>query len=421
MKKKLLLLFVCSLPMMSSFAQTGGTCGDNLTWTFDSRTGTLTIRGTGKMTDYNHYSSAPWYSSVRYYFKQIVIENGVTSIGTRAFHYCDSLMSVFIPSSVTSIGVEPFFYCFNFTSIEVETGNPAFVSENGILFNKDKTTLIYCPDKKSGSYTIPDGVLNINDYAFSWCTGLTSVTIPAGVTSIGNHAFFGCIGLSSISIGNNVTSIGQFAFGYCHGLASIFIPNSVKTIGFFAFYDARGLNSIDVASTNPFFSSMEGVLFDKGRTMLVCFPCGKSGNYTIPNGVENIGTGAFGYCHRLTSVSIPNSVINIGDDAFFCCDGLTSIIIPNGVDNIGSWTFAGCNKITTVTFSSDVKSIGDYAFYYCTNLNFITYRNPVPITINANVFEGVNQTACVLKVPTNSVRLYQQAPVWGKFTRIAEI
>ena len=160
----------------------------------------------------------------------ITIQNGVTSIGTGAFWNCTGLTSITIPSSVTSIGVNVFYNCTGLTDITVDSSNPSYCSESGVLFNKDKTTLIYYPLGKNGSYTIPDGVTAIGDYAFYYCSGLTSVTIPSSVTSIGESAFRHCTGLTSITIPNSVTSIVNLAFWDCDSLTIVYIPSGVNFV-----------------------------------------------------------------------------------------------------------------------------------------------------------------------------------------------
>ena len=156
----------------------------------------------------------------------ITIENhdySVTSIGDYAFDGCSDLTSVTIPNSVTNIGNNVFEGCSNLTAITVEGENANYSSTDGVLFNKDKTTLIACPAKKTGSYSIPNSVTNVGDCAFMDCSGLTFVTIPNGVTSIGVSAFGGCSSLTSVTIPNSVTSIGSHAFDDCSFLTSVYV------------------------------------------------------------------------------------------------------------------------------------------------------------------------------------------------------
>jgi len=174
----------------------------------------------------------------------ITIPNGVTSIGDEAFNRCTSLASVTIPSSVTSIGEAAFAGCVRLSALNVAAGNTAYISENGVLYNKAKTTLMQYPAGKTGStFTIPTSVTAIGGGAFRFAR-LTSVTIPNSVTSIGWGAFSFSNLITSVTIGNGVTSIGDFAFEGLNGLASVTIPNSVTSIGDGAFLDCASLTSV---------------------------------------------------------------------------------------------------------------------------------------------------------------------------------
>ena len=205
------LLSACTFSAYAAIVD--GTCGDNLTWTLNTKDSTLVIAGTGKMANYNDYSSlVPW-SDYKSYIKYVTLPDGLTSIGTYAFDGCSKMTSVTIPNSVTSIGDYAFKYCSSLTSI-----------------------------------TIGNSVTSIGDYAFYSCYSLTSITIPNSITSIGDQAFRECDGLTSVTIGNSVTSIGKQAFQSCSGLTSITIPNSVTSIGASAFVYCSGLTSITIGS-----------------------------------------------------------------------------------------------------------------------------------------------------------------------------
>ena len=207
-----------------------GTCGENLKWELDN--GTLTIDGTGQMYDFVFSTDyAPWLKYTEN-IKNVVIKQGVTSIGNLAFERCNNLTSIIIPNSVTSISESAFDGCSSLTSIII----PNSVTSIGICAFRGCSSLT--------SITIPSGVTSIEAYGFYGCRNLTSITIPSSVTSIGNYAFCGCSSLTSITIPSSVTSIGERAFYYCSSLASITIPSSVISIGDRAFDDCSSLADV---------------------------------------------------------------------------------------------------------------------------------------------------------------------------------
>jgi hypothetical protein len=168
--------------------------------------------------------------------------------------------------------------------------------------------------------------------------------------------------LTVVTIPKNVTAIGEWAFLLCTGLTAVTIPKSVTAIGEGAFVGCKGLRAIDVQQGNPAHSSKEGVLFDRAGTTLVIYPQGKSGTYTIPQGITAIGEQAFVWCERLTAVTIPQSVTVIGDWAFEGCVGLTAVTIPGSVTSIGKYAFFACTGLTQEARSAIRARFGDAVF-----------------------------------------------------------
>ncbi len=371
MKKQLLFLVLMLLPMVA-WADDSGSCGDNVTYSFNEATHTLTISGTGAMKDFSSNGSQPW-ASYRDKIFNIVIEPEVTTIGLGAFHQCSSLTSVNIGNSVTTIG------------------NNAFSGCNGLT-----------------SVTIPNSVENIGSDAFRDCSGLTSVSIGNSVVRISKNTFFRCSNLTFVSIPNSVRGIESAAFKECSGLISVSIGNSVGYIASGAFSGCSSLISIVVDSGNNYFDSREGcnAIINKNYNELIV----GCKNTIIPNSVTSIGKGAFDGCSGLTSVTIPNSVTSIGDGAFQGCSGLTSVTIPNSVTSIGSkalygtgwynsqsdgilyldkWLigYKGERPMGKLVIAEGTKGIADAALSSCSGLTEVTIPNSVTI-IGSDAFNG---------------------------------
>ncbi len=335
----------------------------------------------------------------------ITIPDSVKSIGSFAFYNCSGLTSITIGNSVTSIGGSAFEGCNRLTSINVSENNSSYISINGNLYSKDGKTLVrYAIGKTDSSFTIPDSVTSIGDYAFCGCSGLTSVTIGNGVTSIGEYAFSSCSGLTSITIGNSVTSIGEYAFSSCSGLTSITITDSVTSIGDWAFCGCSGLTSINVSENNSSYKSINGNLYSKDGKTLVQYAIGKTdSSFIIPDSVTHIGNNAFYNCSGLTSITIGNGVTSIGDYAFLGCTGLTSITIPDSVRSIGEDAFRGCSGLTSVTIGNGVTSIGEYTFAWCSGLTSVTIGNGVK-SIGYYAFSGCSGLTSIT-IPDSVTRI----------------
>ncbi|MDH8702740.1 hypothetical protein M2138_002111 [Dysgonomonadaceae bacterium PH5-43] len=272
---------------------------------------TLNISGSGIMP-----ISPFWNSAYTNYIKYVTINDDVTNVASSVFNNC-----------------------INLSSFDVAANNSAYSSLDGVLFDKNKTTLLKYPRGKQGAYSIPNTVASIGDNAFEYCnltsvtipnsvktisisafsncSDLTELTIPDSVTSIGNSAFYNCTGLKSVSIGNSVTSIGNNAFYNCIGLKSVIIPQNITSIGDYAFRSCSSLMSVDFNATS----------------------CSAMGTTSSP---------VFNSCSKLTQVNIGANVKTISAYAFKNCATLTSIVIPDNVTSIGTDAFAGC-PLTDVT------------------------------------------------------------------------
>ena len=180
--------------------------------------------------------------------------------------------------------------------------------------------------------------------------------------------------IPSMINGVPITSINYWAFHGHGNLISVTIPESVTSIGFEAFLGCTSLTSINVASGNPEYSSVGGVLFNADQTVLIAYPAGKSDqSYSIPSSVTTIGLSAFACSYNLTSVTIPYSVTSIEQRAFSYCRSLTGVTIPGSVTTIGRYAFEDCRSLTGVTIPDSITSIGGDAFFGCNSLTDVYY------------------------------------------------
>ncbi len=267
----------------------------------------------------------------------VTIPEGVTSIGMFAFSNCGSLTDITLPDSVTSIDAGAFYSCTALTEITIPDsvimiGYSAFqycyalsdvTLPKGITSIEDDT---FSRCKSLRNITIPAGVQSIGEMAFAYCDALTGITLPDGVTSIGTSAFCKCFSMTGVTLPNSLTSIGMSAFSYCDALTSVTIPDNVTSIGGRAFYQCEGLTEIVVSENNLNYASENGVLLDKNKTQLICYPTGKQEEkYTVPDSVASIGTTAFSGCDSLTGIVIPHGVTSVAEKAFSDCTGLTDV------------------------------------------------------------------------------------------------
>ncbi len=396
--KKIFTLFVAAVAAVTMYAKTAesGYCGANLTWFYNPSDSSLTISGTGPMTNYSQDNYAPWYE---YYdkIKSLNLESGMTTIGDYAFFWLVKVKYIDIPVGVTSIG----------------------------------------------------------DYAFSGCAALNSPYIPYGVKTIGQSAFAFCISLEGVYMPYGVTSIGDGAFGFCTELDDVAIPATVTTIGDKAFYYCSKLSAIANFATNP--QSINADVFD-GVDKTNCslyVPDYAEANYNKPTWIEFsketilsswdfegtslrysidfetgtmtfTGTGmlpdreihppfVYDFKNQINKLVLPSGLTGIGEYNFAYHSALTFLKIPDGVAILKEGAFWGCHALETVEIPSSTAIIEDFVFSYCYSLKTVYNLATVPQSINANVFDGVDISKCTLYVPQGCKAAYEAAPVWKNF------
>ena len=368
----------------------------------------------------------------------------VTNLGTSVFQACSNLASVAIPNSVTNIEAYSFKSCVSLASIALG-GNVRAIG-NSAFQDCSALSMITIPNsvKYIGSYafsscasltnsTLETGVVNIGYDAFSSCSNLASIIVPDSTTNlawgvfaactklqtavIGNHVptlsgtFINCWGLTNVTIGTNVTNI-DIAFSDCYSLTSVFLPASVTNIGFPAFRDCTSLLAINVASANPAYVSVDGVLFDKAQKKLLRFPVGRGGSYTIPDSVTSFAY-AFWDNSSLTNVMIGSGVTNVGyapfdpgtslenidvsplNPAYLSLNGVlfdksrttllrfpparsTSYVIAAGVTTLAEEAFDFSAILNSVTIPASTTNLQSSVFAFCPNLLAVTFLGNAP-------------------------------------------
>lgn len=377
---------------------TSGQCGDDLNWSFDEATGTLSITGSGDMWDWESNSAVPWYS-LRASIKSVELPRGLTGIGDYAFYYCSKLASVVIPIGVTSIGSYAFSGCSGMTNVE-----------------------------------IPIAVNYIGDSAFSSCSKFTSVVIPGSVKTIGMYVFRNCSGLTSIVVQEGVESIMSRAFSDCDNLSIVKLPGSLIYLSSSTLFRDSTLQEVYFGGTVEAWKALQ-ISYDRTKVTVHCADgdllpaaaeqCGDNLTWSfnettgtlaitgsgdmwewnsssdvpwcslcssikcveLPVGLTSIGIHAFNSCSGLTSVTIPVGVTCIGESAFYYCSKLTNVDIPAGVTRIGGWAFGSCNGLTSVRIPGSVTIIGPGAFRGCSGLAELTIPDGV-VSIGGYAFEG---------------------------------
>lgn len=362
--------------------------------------------------------------------KNVTLPDQLLIIETGAFWYCSSLTEITIPARTDSIDESVFVGCDALNEIRVDENSEHFSVQDGALFTKDGTRMLRYPAGQAGRYTVPDGTVQIDfgafhnaqyltevvmpesltelggscfagcsmlrhielpshltlipSSAFEGCSSLEYITIPETVMSIDVHAFRGA-GLKEVRFPHALKSIGSGSFSSCNELRTIYIPKSVEHIGEAAFSDCAHLLELVVSEQNPYFTSMEGVLFDKKCTTLLSCPGGKTGCYTVPDGVRMIGCYAFDGCASLSRVILKGNLESIEAYAFSESSSLTHIYLPDSIRKIGGGAFSNCYSLREINLSGGITEIPSDVFENCYSLQNI--HIPASITlIRENAF-----------------------------------
>ena len=302
---------------------------------------------------------------------EVIIPENVTRVGGTSFWYCENLLKVSIPASLTSLDADTFYGCYSLSEISLASGNSTFSMSDGVLYDFDKKVLVYCPAAKT-QVTIPSTVTTIFNSAFQ-SGHLTSLTIPPSVKYLGTYCFYGNT-INSVSLSSSLETIGESAFGHTK-LTTITIPANVYYIGRGCFYECSSLKEILVNSANSTYTSVDGVLFSKDKSVVIRFPIAKDlQNYDIPEGTTTIANGAF-QSTNLTSVTIPSSITAIEINAFYT---------------------------------------------YSENLTEITAKMVQPCEIEEYVFSSSTYQNAKLKVPSGKISVYQSTNYWSNFQNIVD-
>ena len=355
-----------------------------------------------------------------YQLKIINLPKNLKRIGEYAFLSCSQIEELSLPSTLTEISKYAFTGCSGLRSLLVDDDNPAFLCEDGVLFNHDKTTLVlFLAQNDKTHYDIPVTVTTILPTAFSG-SKLESITLPPTLTEIGDGSLAGLTQLKSVSIPASVAAIGQLAFDNCKNLREIEIPNSVQSIGSAAFI---GCTSLIKAHLPEGLVRIEGFLFDG---------CTSLSEVNIPEGVNYIGLATFRNCSNLLALQLPQSVTIIDDEAIKGCTSLTEFTIPDKVESVGWDAFVGCSGLEKLTIGRSVKELGGGTFYGCDNIRQVwsyieepfdvvdfEYK-PGDMLLYGRCFpESVTREA-VLNVPQGTKEKYLSKRGWRDFLTINE-
>jgi hypothetical protein len=309
--------------------------------------------------------------------EKITFSEKLEVIDGEAFRGCVNIKKIIIPRSVKTIGDSAFRDCISLHELIVENGNIE-IGERAFE-NCPSLSVITLPDELMEIYggifnsckmlekiKLPEQLVILGESAFSSCVRLKKIIIPQNVTKIDDLVFNGCVDLEEVELSSSVTKIGKYTFKDCTKLTKIKIPENVYSIGISPFRGCKNLESICVEPQNRYFKSVDGVLFNKNRSVLICHPaCKKTKKYEIPDSVTVISEWAFCECTELAEISIPDTTHEIGEGAFYKCTALERIEVPDSVTKIDDTVFRGCINLKEVIIPKSVIEFGWGLFNGC--------------------------------------------------------
>lgn len=396
----------------------------------------------------NFYCTDLSYAFCNTHLKKVLWPNTMWEVGDAALNRCYELESFTLGSETNEIKSGAFEYCTALSNIEL---TPKILYIDARAFANSGLTEI----------SIPKEIETIANQAFYKCEALKKIDFSDGVKEIKEAAFSYCSALEEIHLSKVLTKIGKEAFYACSSLTEITLPKKLINIGEDAFGACKALKEIKVEAGNTAFTSIDGVLFNKEKTTLLTFPFANTANYQVPVGTTKIAPSAFSECNKLASIQFPNTLIEIGSEAFYKCLKLENITFPNsitavgegalygcegllqvelsksmtiipdnllskctklqkikipeGINKIANQAFSNCSSLTQVEIPASVNNIESESFKACESLNEIYCYIKEPLTIEEDVFKGVNVGTCNLYVTAESIEQYKISEVWKNF------
>ncbi len=363
-------------------------------------------------------------------FPEITIPEGVVELPDLLFYFCDNLTKVRFPKSLSKIGKEIFSECFSIKDIEIAEGNQSFVVDDGVLYDSNKSSLLYYIVNRPGSdFTLPASVKTIADGAFANTTlnmvtlnegltaigefafdgsSLSSLTLPSTVRGVGKYAFNNCSSLKEVSLEASLDSLSESMFSQCRVLGSLNIPSNIKTIGMMAFSGCKGLRSVTLPDRLQVVKDMAFA------------NCKALENVKIPSSVTSFGKGLFYGCTGLQECILPQNMTEIPYQMFYGCTSLKAIEIPQTVKYIMHYAFQN-SGLTKLSIPRSVVSITDGAFSGCKDIAEIHNYNPVPQPLGMIPVFFMLNADIPLYVPFGCKSAYEEAGGWNEFLNIIEM